>query len=147
MARPAPRGLLELTPQGSLSSSDPALAQDDDLLVSGAPANDRGPRRAARRQPGDRPTGGAACRQNRRYGRRARSPPRPTSPNSPPTTQVPRLVTRIAELEQRLFSSGLDAGGGGDDAAAADEHAGLLHRLGSLLKRVEKGVDAGIAFM
>lgn len=57
---------------------------------------------------------------------------------------MPRLVTRIAELEQRLFSSGLDAGG---DGAAADVNSGLLHRLGSLLKRVEKGVDAGIAFM
>jgi hypothetical protein len=53
---------------------------------------------------------------------------------------VPRLVARIAELEEKLYAS--EAGGGGPG-----EEGGLLDRFGVLLKKAQQGLDAGIAYV
>lgn len=62
----------------------------------------------------------------------------PSAAAAPP--QVPRLVARIAELEEKLYA---DAGGAGGGAA----EGGLLDRFGGLLKRAQQGLDAGIAYV
>lgn len=61
--------------------------------------------------------------------------PRASSP------QVPRLVARIAELEEKLYSDSAGQPGG----TAAD--GGLLDRFGGLLKRAQQGLDASIAYV
>ncbi|KAL4420520.1 hypothetical protein ABPG75_010176 [Micractinium tetrahymenae] len=53
---------------------------------------------------------------------------------------VPRLVARIAELEERLYAS--EAGG-----ASWAEAGGLLDRFGGLLRKAQQGLDAGIAYV
>lgn len=59
----------------------------------------------------------------------------------PRRPQVPRLVARIAELEERLYAD--EAG----TAAAAAAEGGLLDRFGGLLKKAQQGLDAGIAYV
>lgn len=54
--------------------------------------------------------------------------------------QVPRLVARIAELEEKLYAS--DSG-----VRGAAEEGGLLDRFGVLLKKAQQGLDAGIAYV
>lgn len=70
--------------------------------------------------------------------------PRPhraaTNHPSPFLPQVPRLVARIAELEEQLYSS--EAGD-----ASLGEAGGLLDRFGGLLKKAQQGLDAGIAYV
>ncbi|KAL4436364.1 hypothetical protein ABPG77_009926 [Micractinium sp. CCAP 211/92] len=53
---------------------------------------------------------------------------------------VPRLVARIAELEERLYSS--EAGD-----RFLGEDGGLLDRFGGLLRKAQQGLDAGIAYV
>ncbi|KAI3430807.1 hypothetical protein D9Q98_009218 [Chlorella vulgaris] len=52
---------------------------------------------------------------------------------------VPRLVARIAELEEKLYAA--EGGGGGVD------DGGLLDRFGGLLRKAQQGLDAGIAYV
>ncbi|PRW21080.1 kinesin KIFC3 isoform X3 isoform B [Chlorella sorokiniana] len=54
---------------------------------------------------------------------------------------VPRLVARIAELEEKLYS---DSAG---HTAGAVADGGLLDRFGGLLKRAQQGIDAGISYV
>lgn len=63
-----------------------------------------------------------------------------TTPAFPATPQVPRLVARIAELEERLYSS--EAGD-----RSLGEDGGLLDRFGGLLRKAQQGLDAGIAYV
>lgn len=65
-------------------------------------------------------------------------PGHPACPHFPP--QVPRLVARIAELEERLYTSE-----GGTEALV--EAGGLLDRFGGLLRKAQQGLDAGIAYV
>lgn len=54
---------------------------------------------------------------------------------------MPRLVARIAELEERLYVGGEAAEGG----AAAE--GGLLDRFGGLLRKAQQGLNEGIAYV
>ena len=62
---------------------------------------------------------------------------------STPGPQVPRLVARIAELEEKVYASSDGGAPGGSDAEAG----GLLDRFGGLLKKAQQGLDAGIAYV
>lgn len=140
--------LLSQVPRSSLpDSSDATLAVDEDLLVSGAracpqPALDTlppppPPGSDRRRTPGAaRPARSAAY-----AGAALPRSPRPARCTQP-LPQVPRLVARIAELEERLYA---DAGGVGWGDAAAE--GGLLDKFGGLLKKAQQGLDAGISYV
>lgn len=122
-------GLLSSVPRKSvIGSTDSTLAADEELLVRLPPAV------ARRRRPGVTlaPPRRAADRPHAR-------PSRAPTPGTP--VQVPRLVARIAELEEKLYSA--DGGSGGDGA----EDGGLLDRFGGLLRKAQQGLDAGIAYV
>lgn len=111
--------LLSSVPRSSvLSSADSTLAADEELLVWLSP-------------PADQSNESAIRRCNWLF----------SSLNGVPSSclQVPRLVARIAELEEKLYAA--EGGGGGVD------DGGLLDRFGGLLRKAQQGLDAGIAYV